>query len=282
MQGIREVKTIAGRRGPRRRHEHEDHSVALVWSGATQAEASGRLCAAGAGQAVLIAAGAPHECSPLSPADWSYTLLLVRPGTCPALDEILAAAEGGLLVADTPPGLASRLAAAAVAEAEAEALAELALLAGTLEDRGSGLDATASSRRYAHRSAGQDGSSASSARAFERAEALLRASIERGASLDEIAREARMDKYELVRGFKAAYGLSPHAYLLNLRIDEAKARLRAGQNAAQTALACGFCDQSHFSRVFERTVGLPPAAYIQASAQERTRPGEPRRPSIGA
>ena len=69
-----------------------------------------------------------------------------------------------------------------------------------------------------------------------------------------------------MRAFKAAYGLTPHAYLLNLRVDRARARLRRGQSLAEVALDCGFCDQSHLPRAFSRLVGLTPAAYQKAMA----------------
>jgi transcriptional regulator GlxA family with amidase domain len=95
------------------------------------------------------------------------------------------------------------------------------------------------------------------------AEALLRASCAEGASMDELALAAGMSKYHLAREFKSAYGLSPHAYLLNLRINRAKAMLRSGTSPVETALACGFCDQSHLNHVFSAIVGIPPAVYTR-------------------
>jgi AraC-like DNA-binding protein len=79
-----------------------------------------------------------------------------------------------------------------------------------------------------------------------------------------------------VRSFKDAYGLTPHAYHLNLRVNEAKARLRMDGDLATVALDAGFCDQSHFTRVFTRCVGMPPAAYQKATAIPSKTPPHPR------
>ena len=51
-------------------------------------------------------------------------------------------------------------------------------------------------------------------------------------------------------------------YLRRLRIDRAAEQLATGsQPLAEIALAAGFADQSHFSNVFRRRVGMSPSAY---------------------
>jgi AraC-like DNA-binding protein len=254
---IREVKTIEGRRGPLREHSHDEHSIALVWRGATKASVDGQRRTVQAGQAALIAAGMPHECSPISAEDWGYTLLLVAAGGDELLDNALAGAEGGLLVIGIPTRRALAMAEAAEHGSEAAALGAMdELLAMTGQAR----ETHGFSRGIIMRQAG-----------IEAAEARLRSSIEEGASLDELSELAGMGKYGFARAFKAGYGLSPHAYLLNLRVNQAKAMLGSGRPLADTALACGFCDQSHFTRVFERTVGLSPAVYARLMARRRGR-----------
>src|ERR1700730_16968930 len=59
-------------------------------------------------------------------------------------------------------------------------------------------------------------------------------------------------------------GLAPHAWLLQVRFESAKAMLRSGDASLSTiARACGFADQSHFARVFTRRIGLSPGAWGQ-------------------
>jgi AraC-like DNA-binding protein len=69
------------------------------------------------------------------------------------------------------------------------------------------------------------------------------------------------DRFHLARAFRAAYGLSPHAYLVQIRLLRARAMLAGGQKPATVAVACGFADQSHLGRWFRRAYGLTPAAY---------------------
>ena len=66
---------------------------------------------------------------------------------------------------------------------------------------------------------------------------------------------------EISRAFRAAYGTSPHAYLIQLRLLRARRLLAAGMRPALAAAECGFADQSHLGRRFRRAYGLTPAAY---------------------
>ncbi|MCP6275069.1 helix-turn-helix domain-containing protein, partial [Klebsiella pneumoniae] len=67
--------------------------------------------------------------------------------------------------------------------------------------------------------------------------------------------------FRLTRAFKAAFGLAPHAYLVQLRLSRARRLLADGLSPAETAAALGFADQSHLGRWFRRAYGLTPAAY---------------------
>ena len=80
-------------------------------------------------------------------------------------------------------------------------------------------------------------------------------------TLDELAAQVHLSPYHLLRLFKATYGLPPHAYLTQLRVQRAKRLLLAGQSIATVAVDVGFSDQSHLSRHFKRIVGVPPGQY---------------------
>ncbi|WP_249199364.1 AraC family transcriptional regulator [Photobacterium sp. GJ3] len=80
-------------------------------------------------------------------------------------------------------------------------------------------------------------------------------------ALDELAHLCGQTKFKIIRDFKTQYGMTPHQYLLMLKVQRAKTLLRQGQSCADTALACGFFDQSHFTRNFKRAFGVPPRHY---------------------
>jgi len=80
-------------------------------------------------------------------------------------------------------------------------------------------------------------------------------------TLADLARIGQRSRYTVLRLFRRATGMTPHGYLLNRRIERARRALAAGAPLAETALACGFFDQSHFSRVFKRFTGVTPGQY---------------------
>ena len=88
-------------------------------------------------------------------------------------------------------------------------------------------------------------------------------------TLDELARLAGMgSKYQLLRGFARVHGLPPHAWLLQQRAERARQSIGAGAVLADAALAAGFADQSHMTRVFVRQFGYTPGAWRQAMGRD--------------
>lgn len=94
-----------------------------------------------------------------------------------------------------------------------------------------------------------------------RARDFLHAHHHEDIGLEELARAAGVDRFRLTRAFKTAFGLAPHAYLVQLRLARARRLLADGLSPAETAAALGFADQSHLGRWFRRAYGLTPAAY---------------------
>ena len=97
----------------------------------------------------------------------------------------------------------------------------------------------------------------------------LKAHLDEPVSLDALASVANLSKYHLLRSFTRETGITPYSYLETLRIDRAKALLKAGETPANVALATGFWDQSHFSNTFKRQIGLTPGQYRRVFWQER-------------
>ena len=83
-------------------------------------------------------------------------------------------------------------------------------------------------------------------------------------SLDELARLAGLSPFHLLRVFRRALQLPPHAYLTGVRIARAKALLAAGWPVARVATETGFVDQSHLTRQFKRLVGVTPGQYARS------------------
>lgn len=94
-----------------------------------------------------------------------------------------------------------------------------------------------------------------------RARDYLHAHFHENIGLDELARVCGVDRFRLSRAFKAAFGIAPHGYLIQLRLVRARRLLALGTTPADVASDLGFADQSHLGRWFRRANGLTPGAY---------------------
>lgn len=80
-------------------------------------------------------------------------------------------------------------------------------------------------------------------------------------ALSDLAQLAGMSRYQLIRAFRAATGMTPHAWQLNQRINLARERIRAGDGIAEVAYHLDFADQAHFQRVFKAHTGVTPGCF---------------------
>ena len=98
-------------------------------------------------------------------------------------------------------------------------------------------------------------------RGIARAAEFIRDHRKHSLKLEEICRVADVSASYLIRAFKAEYGMTPHAYLLNCRIEFSRERLRKGVPIAAVAVEAGFADQAHLQRTFKRMVAATPGQY---------------------
>lgn len=80
-------------------------------------------------------------------------------------------------------------------------------------------------------------------------------------TLEELARIAESSRFQFCRNFSKATGLTPHQYLIRIRVEKAKTLIARGQPLIVAALDAGFADQPHMSRHFKRVYGISPGQY---------------------
>jgi AraC family transcriptional regulator len=98
-----------------------------------------------------------------------------------------------------------------------------------------------------------------------RAKEILSANLDGRVPLKEVARECRLSVSHFSRAFRRTAGVAPHNWLLARRVEVAKEKLRDSRlSLLDVALACGFSDQSHLTRVFTDMVGSSPGAWRRA------------------
>lgn len=110
-------------------------------------------------------------------------------------------------------------------------------------------------------------------REAERAREYLMDNLTRNVSLADLAKVANLSPFHLARTFAGEYGLPPHAYQIQARVNLARRLLLAGRSATDVAYATGFYDPSHFTRHFTRVVEVSPGRYARsASSYKEPRP----------
>ena len=98
-----------------------------------------------------------------------------------------------------------------------------------------------------------------------RAREFLLANIKRAVALKEVARECGLSVGHFSHAFRRTLGVAPHKWLIEQRVVLSKDKLRDdGLSLSDVAAECGFSDQSHHARHFQRIVGVSPGAWRRA------------------
>jgi AraC-like DNA-binding protein len=99
---------------------------------------------------------------------------------------------------------------------------------------------------------------------IDRARAMIDAAPAAAVSLDDLADLVGASRFQTIRAFARATGLTPHAYVTQRRVALARKLIAEGRALAEAAAESGFFDQSHMNRHFSRIFGVTPGAYAAA------------------
>lgn len=240
------------------RHTHDQFGIGLIHRGAQKSLSGRGTVEAQAGDVITVNPGEVHDGTPIGDAGRAWRMLYLEPLL---VERIVSDVTEGRRVccefADpviSDAMLASRFhaifAAATAADCadsplrwEASALTLLAQ-ALRLEPEGS--------------------SSFSEPGAIAAAINLIDDDPLAPLTLADLARQSGLSRFQVVRGFTRATGLTPHAYLVQRRIDIVRRLIAKRTPLAEAAIAGGFADQSHMTRIFVRKYGFTPGAYARA------------------
>jgi AraC-like DNA-binding protein len=95
----------------------------------------------------------------------------------------------------------------------------------------------------------------------------------------DLARRVGLSVSQFERHFTDLFSISPSRYVRKVRFDAALEMLREGGAVADVAHACGYSDQSAFTRRFRAATGMSPLEYRRA--QEDAERSMSRKPSAG-
>lgn len=246
------------------RHTHEQYAIGVVEQGALGFFYRGEQVVAPAGSINLCIPGEAHTGEPASAEGWSYRMfyfdaaILQRIATTVAdRPSPLPIIQAGVLA---DPAIAQQLhhAHRQLEEPHTPLLTQESVLLEVLAQL---------LWRYADNppaipQVGQE------AYAVTQIKQYIDECFSEDIPLSTLAALTHLSPYHLIRVFRAAVGVPPHAYLRQVRVQQAKTLLAAGHPIAEVALAVGFADQSHLHRWFKRLWGVTPAQY-RNSVQDR-------------
>ncbi len=92
---------------------------------------------------------------------------------------------------------------------------------------------------------------------------FIQDNIQSDLSLEDLSQHANISKYHFLRMFRQQFGITPHQYVLNCRVNRARQDLQAGVDLDDIVYAYGFSDLSHFNRRFKPIFGMTPKQYQQ-------------------
>lgn len=85
--------------------------------------------------------------------------------------------------------------------------------------------------------------------------------FEQPIDLRNVSDEACFSKFHFIRLFKSAYGVTPHQYLIKVRIENAKLLLAKKKSVSEVCVAIGFESISSFTALFKKYTGKSPSSY---------------------
>jgi len=237
------------------KHAHETFSIGIVTNGCCTYLNGKKRQHIGAGSVVVMNPGDAHACNPRHGELWSYRMLYVEVPWLIGIQQDLGVSRNqhfrpSSTTATTQPRLYAGLQRLydVLTDEQAECLekhsAALAFMAAAQQALNPAPDLPQYGRR-----------------GLARAAEFIRENYARSLKLDEICSAADLSPSYLIRAFKDRYGLTPHAYLTNCRIEFSRSQLRRGRSIAEVALAAGFSDQAHLQRSFKKLVAATPGQY---------------------
>lgn len=239
------------------RHTHEQFGIGVIYRGAQKSLSGRGVVEAGAGDVITVNPNEVHDGTPIGDDRW-WRILYFEPAV---IGDVLGdVTEGRIYAAEIPRPVIHEAAIAAQFDALFSAAIDTNGSPEPLQREELLLRLVADIMREQIAPEGEAGTP----KAIRLAQGLIDDDPTAVVTLSDLARVSGLSRFQVLRAFARATGLTPHAYLVQRRIHLARRLIASGTSLAEAALASGFADQSHMTRVFVRKYGISPGAYADA------------------
>jgi len=237
------------------RHTHDGFAIGVIERGIELFNYRGKKNRAGNGQVILINPGEVHDGQGEGTDGWAFSIFYVDP-------KVLKRAAMEITGKASIPFFKEAVVDDRISSGKLLGLHRTLENSSSLLERESSILATFAeliSRQSSLRP--MSASTDREPRAILRAKTYIEENYTENFSLTELASFAHLSRFHLIRVFKKHIGLSPHAYLEQIRINRAKDLLKSGSPIADAAYELGFVDQSHLTKTFKKFAGTTPGQY---------------------
>lgn len=239
-------------------HWHEGYVVAVITAGAEGYRYQGASHVAVPWTIACINPGEIHTGERAAEQGWAYRVFYPSAG-------LMAGLAQGLRGGSIPGAGLPRLPHDVVRDqrlAEELVRAHLLLEAGKdlLEAQTAAMGAL-SALLLRHGQVPEAQTAARSSGTVEAMRQRLAADLSEPLTLEQLAATVELSSFHAARLFRRETGMPPHAWRNQLRVNRSLDLLRRGSSVAEAASACGFADQSHFTRHFRRVFGVAPGRW---------------------
>ena len=251
-----EARSIAdGREVCYTRHAHEHFSIGAITAGRSTYVHEQSQFEVGTGTVVLMNPGDVHACNPIDDQPWSYLMLYVETAWLTDLQHQLGFSDDLAFrrftlthTSDTCLFDGLKALYEVLVDPQQDVLRKQSTAVEFFSDVQLRLNPTDQPLREPNFK-------------LERAADFIRDHCTQMLKLEDICEAAQLSPSYLIRAFKQHYGMTPHAFLVNRRIQFARDQLRHGKLIADVALEAGFADQAHFQRAFKQHLAATPGQY---------------------
>lgn len=243
------VKRCEGQSHAFRKHAHSELAISLITRGRSEFGFVRERFNLKAGQLVVIGPGLVHQCIPEDVAQWGFYMVYVPKEW---LD------EAGFSEATIPEFSARDL-----DEQEYAAVLRAFEALCALEDGEEELFSIVEAAVHSPGDYILDSTPEHDDTLMQQVGMYIQSRLSETIRIDDLAEQFGLNKYALIRSFHNRYNATPHVWQNILRLEEAKRMLESGAAIAETAIAMGFYDQSHFAKAFKESFGITPGKAIR-------------------